>query len=71
MAKPKGGKVVQEWWKIKTMRDKAEPLRKLSGAKTAKMGAELSDAALKLLVTSLRREGKFDELDRILWGDQK
>jgi hypothetical protein len=35
-----------------------EPLRKLSGAKTAKMGAETSDAMLKILITSLKKKGK-------------
>lgn len=53
------------------IRDKVEPLRKLSGAKTAKMGAETSDAMLKVLITSLKKEGRLDELDEILWGEQR
>lgn len=52
------------------IRDKAEPLRKLSGAKTAKMGAETSDAMLKIIITSLKKERKLNELDEILWGER-
>jgi len=53
------------------MREKVEPLRKLSGARTAKMGAEVSDAMLKVLISSLKREGKLRDLDKILWGEEK
>lgn len=53
------------------IRDKAEPLRKLSGAKTAKMGAETSDAMLKIIITSLKKERKLNELDEILWGERR
>jgi len=53
------------------IRDKVEPLRKLSGAKTAKIGAETSDAMLKVLVASLKKEGKLNELDKILWGERR
>lgn len=53
------------------IRDKAEPLRKLSGAKTAKIGAETSDAMLKVLISSLKKEGKLNELDEILWGERR
>lgn len=53
------------------IREKVEPLRKLSGAKTAKMGAETSDAMLKVLVSSLKKEGRLKELDEILWGERR
>lgn len=53
------------------IRDKAEPLRKLSGAKTAKIGAETSDAMLKVLISSLKKEGKLNELDEILWSERR
>lgn len=51
------------------IRDKVEPLRKLSGARTAKMCAEISDAMLRLLIDSLKREGRYsrEEVERILW----
>jgi hypothetical protein len=52
-----------------SMREKVEPLRKLSGARTAKMGAEVSDAMLKVLISSLKREGRLRDLDKILWGE--
>lgn len=52
-----------------SMKEKVEPLRKLSGARTAKMGAEVSDAMLKVLISSLKREGKLRDLDKILWGE--
>ena len=57
--------------KSEEIRDKVEPLRKLSGAKTAKMGAETSDAMLKVLTASLKREGRLNELDEILWGARR
>lgn len=44
-------------------------LLRLSGAKTAKMGAELSDAMLEVLITSLKKDGRLDKLDEILWGE--
>jgi len=53
------------------IRDKVAPLRKLSGAKTAKMGAETSDAMLKVLITSLKKERKLSELNEILWGERR
>jgi hypothetical protein len=53
------------------IRDKVGPLRRLSGAKTAKMGAETSDAMLKVLIASLKREGKLNELDKILWSERR
>lgn len=54
-----------------SMREKVEPLRKLSGARTAKMGAEVSDAMLKVLISSLRRGGRLRDLDKILWGEER
>jgi len=63
-----GGSVEKNYEDI---RDKVEPLRKLSGAKTAKIGAETSDAMLKVLVASLKKEGKLNELDKILWGERR
>ncbi len=74
MLKPKQ---IEEWLagsvekNYEEIRDKVEPLRKLSGAKTAKMGAETSDAMLKVLIASLKKEGRLDELDEILWGEQR
>jgi hypothetical protein len=53
------------------IRDKVAPLRKLSGAETAKMGAETSDAMLKVLITSLKKERKLSELNEILWGERR
>lgn len=55
--------------RYETIAEKVEPLRKLSGARTAKMCAEMSDAMLKVLVDSLRREGRYSrsEIERILW----
>ena len=53
------------------IREKVEPLRRLSGAKTAKMGAETSDAMLKVLISSLKKDGRLKELDEILWGEGK
>lgn len=53
------------------IREKAKPLRKLSGAKTVKMGAETSDAMLKVLMSSLKKEGRLKELDEILWGGRR
>ncbi len=53
------------------IREKVEPLRKLSGARTAEMGAETSDAMLKVLITVLKKEGRLDELDEILWGESR
>ena len=51
------------------IREKVEPLRGLSGAKTAKMGAEISDAMLRLLKDSLKQEGRYsrEEVERIVW----
>ena len=57
--------------KHEEIRDKVEALRKLSGAKTAKMGAETSDAMLKVLTASLKKEGRLNELDEILWGARR
>ena len=54
-----------------SIREKVEPLRKLSGARTAKMGAEVSDAMLKVLISSLKREGKLKDLDKILWDESR
>ena len=53
----------------KTIAEKVEPLRKLSGAETAKMCADVSDAMLEILVDSLKQEGKYSrrEVERILW----
>lgn len=52
-----------------TIQEKVEPLRKLSGAKTAKMCAEISDAMLKILISSLKHQKKYSrkEIERILW----
>jgi len=51
--------------------EKVKPLRGLSGAETVRMGAELSDAMLKILVTSLKREHKLRKLEEILWGERR
>jgi len=57
-----------EPWPYEPIHEKVRALRGLSGARTAKMGAEISDAALKVLISSLRKEGKLKDLDKILWG---
>lgn len=54
-----------------SIKEKVEPLRKLSGARTARMGAETSDAMLKVLISSLKRERKLKNLEEILWGEEK
>ena len=52
-----------------TIAEKVEPLRRMSGAKTAKMCADISDAMLEILADSLKREGRYSrkEIERILW----
>ncbi|GEM_PF-135942 len=42
--------------------EKVKSLKKLSGSTTAKMGAEVSDAMLRVLTSSLKRRGRLREL---------
>lgn len=55
--------------RYETIAEKVKPLRELSGAKTAKMCADVSDAMLEILVDSLKQGGKYSraEVERILW----